>query len=348
MAISLNGISFIVIKIIMKETISLDKKLSIIMPAYNSAQYIKDCIDSCERQDILTDDYEIIVINDGSTDNTLQIVSECQQYYSNIIVVNQPNQGQSVARNTGVKIAKGEYIWFVDSDDQISSDCLGAILRIVRELNLDALCIMFKTGASFCEKLPSTMKQMPLLNMKIDDGECFLLDNKPIIQAPWGYIFKKSFWCDNRFEFIPGIYFEDTQLISIVLSKCKRVATLSESISCYNYIYRMNSTVNSVPNEKKIRGYAVISDTHMKYSMSLNSLKLKRYFAVSSSYAFIEGIKMIYFRNENINMDINKFCMAISCRPTTIFATSFIRKIEQYLILHFPYGYCFFRKIFRL
>ena len=73
----------------MKEPFIPNKKLSIIMPAYNSAQYIKDCLDSCEKQDISTDDYEIIVINDGSSDNTLQIISECQQNYSNIRVLDQ-------------------------------------------------------------------------------------------------------------------------------------------------------------------------------------------------------------------------------------------------------------------
>lgn len=286
----------------MKEPFIPNKKLSIIMPAYNSAQYIKDCLDSCEKQDISTDDYEIIVINDGSSDNTFQIVSECRQNYSNIRVLDQKNSGQSVARNAGVKIAKGEYLWFVDSDDKISANCLGTILHIMKSQDLEALCIMPHMESLFCESLPVSIKYS--VEWNIVDGERFIIMRNYPIHAPWGYVFKTSFWVNNQFEFIPGIYFEDSQLIPIVLSKCKKIGTLPKNISCYNYIYRQGSTMNSAPNLKKIKGYAVIADTHMKYSMELETLALKKYFQAHSSFAFIKGVKMIYQLDKN-NYKIN-------------------------------------------
>lgn len=324
----------------MKEPFIPNKKLSIIMPAYNSAQYIKDCLDSCEKQDISADDYEIIVINDGSSDNTLQIVSECQQNYSNIRILDQKNSGQSVARNAGVKIAKGEYLWFVDSDDKISANCLGTILRIMKSQDLEALCIMPHMESLFSEFLPVSIKY------SVVDGEAFILRNNPIY-APWGYVFKTSFWVNNQFEFIPGIYFEDAQLIPIVLSKCKKIGSLPKDISCYNYIYREGSTMNSAPNLKKIKGCAVITDTHMKYSMELESLALKKYFQSHSSFTFIKGVKMIYqLDKNNYNVNLDNFCKSIAHRPHMVSGSSIRQRLEQFIILYFPYGACRMRKLF--
>ena len=98
--------------------------LSIIIPIYNCEEYLADCLKSCCEQNINQTDYEIICVNDGSTDQSITIISEFQEKHDNIILINQNNHGVSSARNAGLRIARGSYIWFVDSDDFIKKDVL--------------------------------------------------------------------------------------------------------------------------------------------------------------------------------------------------------------------------------
>lgn len=97
-------------------------KVTIVIPVYNAEKYLRDCIESLLKQTIFQQDMEIILINDGSTDNSAEIYNEYTKKYSNIIAIEQENQGVSVARNVGIKEAKGKYIMFLDSDDTLSPE----------------------------------------------------------------------------------------------------------------------------------------------------------------------------------------------------------------------------------
>lgn len=101
--------------------------LSIIIPVYNKEDYISDCVDSCLNQDLASDEYEIICVNDGSVDRSLEILNRYQTQHSNLRVITQENGGLSSARNTGLNAATGEYVWFLDADDFIASNCLGTL-----------------------------------------------------------------------------------------------------------------------------------------------------------------------------------------------------------------------------
>ena len=109
-------------------------KLSIVIPVYNVEKYVSECLDSCLEQNVDITDYEIIIVNDGSTDNSANLINLYAKQ-SNIIIINQENLGLSAARNAGIKIAKGEYIWIVDSDDWIEP---GILIRILLAISLCA------------------------------------------------------------------------------------------------------------------------------------------------------------------------------------------------------------------
>ena len=115
----------------------MEKFLSIIIPVYNVEKYLAECLDSCLEQDIPHDDYEIICVNDGSTDGSAEILERYAREHSNVRVITQPNGGISAARNTGLDAAVGEYIWFVDSDDFIRKNCLAYLRRAVTETTAD-------------------------------------------------------------------------------------------------------------------------------------------------------------------------------------------------------------------
>ena len=102
--------------------------LSIVIPVYNTEKFIRKCLDSLCSQQIPADRYEIIVVNDGTKDKAIPIVREFIAKYSNIRLIEQENQGLSVARNTGLKKSRGKYIWFFDSDDWARPNSIQAIL----------------------------------------------------------------------------------------------------------------------------------------------------------------------------------------------------------------------------
>ena len=244
-----------------------DKKISLIIPVYNAEQYLKSCLLSCEEQDIPRSDYEIIIINDGSTDKSEKIISEFRNKYNNIILINQPNQGQSVARNNGINSAHGKYIWFIDADDRISKNCLGTIISIMETKQLEVLPTILNTQSVFSKNIKNT--HINFLDNPIISGEDFIKNYTPIVVAPWGYIFNRTFWEANSFEFVSHILYEDVQLIPIVISKARRINVPFQRIALYNNIPRQGSTINSSINISKISGFATICKTHLDYSKKI-------------------------------------------------------------------------------
>ena len=121
----------------------MTKKISIIIPAYKVAGYIEKCIRSLENQDLSKDDYEIIVTNDGSPDNCREIVESLQQEFSNIVLINQENQGVSMARNNAIAIAKGKYILPIDPDDYVFENTLSTIYEEINRSDLDIYCLNY-------------------------------------------------------------------------------------------------------------------------------------------------------------------------------------------------------------
>ena len=114
------------------------KKVSVIVPVYNVEKYLSRCLESLINQSLK--DIEIICINDGSTDNSLQILKQFAYKDNRIKIINQTNSGQSVARNKGLAIASGKYIGFVDSDDWIDNDYYEKMFETIERTNSDFAC----------------------------------------------------------------------------------------------------------------------------------------------------------------------------------------------------------------
>lgn len=308
--------------------------ISLILPAYNVDEYIENCVNSCETQDLPQDSYEIIIVNDGSTDFTFSKIQSLSKTYKNIRVLNQHNSGVSIARNNGVKIASGKYIWFIDPDDMISTNCLATLVSVIEQFDLDALTVA--PSKPFKNEFPS---QLNLSNniSTIYNGTDFILHSKEFVVGPWCYIFKHSFWTSNNLSFYPGIVYEDSQLMPYALSKANKVATFTE-FSCYNYIQRIGSTMNSSASMHKLFSDAVIINTHLKYANDILGSKLSQYFKKSASGAFIDGINKIILMKADKNT-LNEFLSKIDVRPTTLYGKNAIQRLYQYIILHYPYTF---------
>lgn len=149
-------------------------KISAILPVYNVEQYIKDCLDSIINQTM--DDIEIICVNDGSLDNSLQVLEEYAQKDARIKIISQENQGQGIARNNGLKIANGEYITFIDPDDWVDVDMFEKMYNSAKKFDSDfVFCNSMieenLTGKSTPKSMKTKIKK--ITGYTLSEDKCF-------------------------------------------------------------------------------------------------------------------------------------------------------------------------------
>lgn len=218
-------------------------KLSIIIPVYNVEKYVEKCIRSCENQDIPKEDYEVIVVNDGSPDGSLAIVERVAKEYPNIKVISQENQGLSGARNTGLAAAQGEYVWFVDSDDWIEENCL---MRLTEKLvdDIDILQIQYKNA--YEDGTTKTPAQRFLDG--IHSGKEITEQGGLADPAPFS-VLRSKFLKDNNLIFFPGIYHEDSELRHRMVYTAKKIVYNNKPV--YYYLQRTSGSITAIPNPKR-------------------------------------------------------------------------------------------------
>lgn len=214
--------------------------LSIVIPVYNVEEYVEKCIRSCSNQDIDKTDYEIILINDGTPDNSLEICERVAKEYLNISIVSQDNKGLSGARNTGLRHSKGHYVWFVDSDDWIEDNCLKTITDIIKKQKTDIFWLGHDVIANdevHQEFIPTEIKE-PI------SGEYFFTNHLNNQFYIWKFIYKRSFLIENDLEFYEGILYEDLEFTPRALLVAKTCFTLP--FVFYHYLMRDGSIINNV------------------------------------------------------------------------------------------------------
>src|SRR5690606_38271748 len=225
-------------------------KLTIIIALYNTEQYIEKCIRSVYLNNKLPlSNFEIIVINDGSTDKSQNIVENLQIEYSNIILINKENGGQSSARNRGFAIARGEYIFCLDSDDFVEAFVLIEALEYCLKNNLDMFPIFYKRYTESNELLPVRKDNYPIINKPITGGE--FPNNFVVSGSMWRYFYKTSIIKENNLYLTEGIYHEDEESIIKFLSYSKRIS--DSKFLVYNQIIRSAATDNRQNKDHRIK-----------------------------------------------------------------------------------------------
>ena len=211
--------------------------LSVIVPVYNGEKYIARCLDSLLNQDLDHKSYEIIVINDGSKDHTIAIIENYKKYNKNIISVSQVNQGQSVARNKGIELAKGEYIYFVDGDDYIAENTLKTITIMALNNQLDIFGFSLKSVANNEITHASNINEDFVLNVQsgLDFIGSFNYNN-----GPWWYIVKRQLILTNKLSFVPDRLCEDGMFTATLFTLDCKVGYVPYDI--YRYVSNPGST----------------------------------------------------------------------------------------------------------
>ena len=241
-------------------------KFSIIVPVYNTEKYLKRCLDSIKSQTFK--DYEVIIVNDGSTDNSSDIISKYPYK-----VINQENLGLSMARNNGVKASIGDYLIFLDSDDYIEKDLLK---EINNSLSNSPDLVRYQIKEVFDNEDNINYEETPFDNKNGVDAFKFIT-NYHFVENAWAYAIKREFYLKEKFSFKKGAYHEDFGLIPLVIIKSKIVNSINYVGYCY--YQRDGSIMNDRDYDKTKKKVDDFYNHYLYLTKEINKTKLdKTYF----------------------------------------------------------------------
>ena len=225
---------------------------SIIVPIYNVERFLKGCLDSLIHQTF--ENIEIILINDGSTDGSGDIARSYASQDARIILHEQPNKGLSEARNAGLRIAMGDYIMFVDSDDEIELETCARLYEILQDKTIEVCKILWSREASPTEKAykvePDPITTNPISGSRLSAQMPYL----PISGCAWLYITKREFLTAHDITFVPNIFYEDVPFVAQILLHAKSIYLAN--LYLYRYTYNINSIMlGKMTKEKATKSF---------------------------------------------------------------------------------------------
>lgn len=224
-------------------------KLSVIVPCYKVEQYFRKCVDSLLNQDLPKDEYEIILVDDGSPDGCPAICDEYANTYDNVKVIHRKNGGLSAARNSGIEVAQGKYVQFVDSDDYLEANVLKSLVEKVEADNLDILRFNYQIVNERYEVFEPNKESKPFVDYidEVCNGLVFLTEHLGFGCYAWQFILRRDLLENCVFK--EGVYFEDIDWTPRLLLKASRVT--STDLMVYDYLIREGSITQSVDEKKK-------------------------------------------------------------------------------------------------
>lgn len=251
--------------------------ISVIIPSYNVEKYIGKCIESVINQTYL--EIEIIIINDGSTDNTLSVCQEYALKDKRIKIINQDNKGIAEARNIGIAHANGEYICWIDSDDYMDKNIIKILYSLIKDYSVDlAICDYIKGTDEKYEFKYSKDDRVHLLNREKALAKIYENNHSSfIMNASWAKLIKKQLYTDIKYP--SQLLFEDIYMSHKLIARCHSIAYVESPL--YYYYQRDTSILGKSFNEKKLH-YLIALKERISFFNDLNlknieELALKHY-----------------------------------------------------------------------
>lgn len=246
-------------------------KIAFILPCYNVAPYIGRCLDSIAHQDISQDEMEIICVDDCSTDNTVEVIRQYQQLMPNILLIrHETNKTSGGARNTGIENARGEYIWFVDPDDSIVENVVGALYTTAKERHCDQLIFNINV---IDEKGVVRPELKASSNDSVHSGVEYIrchagsLGLYSVISV-YKSLYKREFLIAHNLRYPQIKASQDVVFVWRAMLEGQRVSAIDNV--CYNYILRSNSMTG---RNGKFKPYAVLSQS-LLFAYELHKISL--------------------------------------------------------------------------
>lgn len=279
-------------------------KLSIIIPMFNAEQYIAKCLDSILDSDLPKGVYEVIVVNDGSEDSGEDIVMKYVSKHNNFKYVTQENQGQGAARNKGIDLSRGEYIWFIDSDDIICTEQNYIYSFLVNNRNIDIIKTKIKT---FGVGEPVRYTQLDGSYTHYSGRD--LLLNKFHPSSVCNMIISRSILINNNLRFITGIFNEDVEFCHRLYAYAQNIYTFK--YITYLYLHNSDSTTQSIDYErvyKRERSNIIISKSFDNFSQKIKKADQDLsifFYNMSGNVLLGLLLSMIRKKSERRGKDIN-------------------------------------------
>lgn len=225
-------------------------KVSIIVPVYGVECYIEKCLESLIHQDLGKNEYEVIVINDGTRDKSWEIVKRVTKGFSNFHLYEQENRGLSATRNLGFDLATGEYIWCVDSDDYIKDNCLRELYEKAKGKDLLIQTKYIPTGIDIEKRNQFDVKY----NIKAKCGKDLLLSG--FLSPAQFYWYKRDWLKKNGLKFYEGVYHEDMEFTPRALYLAN---TIAFQINPVYYFYKRPGSITTSFNPKRVTDVLTLS-----------------------------------------------------------------------------------------
>lgn len=283
------------------------KLLSIIVPIFNVENYLDRCLHSLLEQDIPASKYEIILINDGSTDSSYDIAKQYKEKYNNVILLTQENKGQGSARNKGIEFANGKYIMFVDSDDMLLPNVLNKILTVSEEKDLDVCAYRMFSYDSKGNVHESACQ--PFKANKVYDGKYAFMHGADI-GSSCIYLYNHTFLIKNNLRFLEGIYHEDVDFVLRMYAFVKRIMYLD--VVAYSYTWNPDSTDRNIYYEKIIKQFhdefKIIENIKLFVDSYVYDKEFKGFYNKHNNSILISLFLRIIL-NKNINKDTKKILL---------------------------------------
>lgn len=240
----------------------MDMKISLITCVYNSEKYLETCLQSIQKQSFK--DFELIIINDGSNDGSKKIIEKYVNDNSNFYLYDQDNKGQAVARNRGIELAKGEYIVFVDSDDELLENYL---LNLSKAIS-NKVDLGFSRVRRIFEKKPNILEKKFKYIHTYEGNKTSIYDDPSILikitNAPYAKIIRRQFLLDNKIKFYPNRLYEDLLFTQSILLSNPRLMYIDDD----SYLYYVHSGTSMTGNGKRAFEMLDVFDSVLQFAKS--------------------------------------------------------------------------------
>ncbi len=269
-------------------------KVSVIVPVYNAEKYIKNCCENLLNQTY--DDYEVIFVNDGSSDNSLKMLEKLASNHDKIQIITQENQGQAIARNIGIKHSKGEFICFIDIDDEISREMLEKLMHAQKKSDADLVwCDAYiKREGDILSTLDQTYPN------SIDLQKNYVLHNA----SPWRKCIRRSLLESHNLYFPKLRFYEDLAVVPSYGLYTNKIIYVNEPL--YSYVLHEGSTMHQKTYHRKLEDIfesMEILSNFIECSICKDSIKDELEYLYIDHLLHAASLRFFEFENTEIQLD---------------------------------------------
>lgn len=332
-----------------KEWVKIKPLISVIVPVYNGEKFIEQCIDSITNQTLK--DIEILIINDGSKDNTLNIIEIIAKSDSRIKILNQKNSGVSAARNNGISKSRGKYITFVDADDYIDKTMYEKMYKKAEEFNSDIVICNVNDVLNGNKKVSLNLNEGIIDIRKLTESEFLSNEYFKLGTAVWHKIFKSNLIKENKIKFInySEVASEDTLFNYEAMLKAKRLYCIEEAL--YDYKINENSLTKSKSAKENMIKRCMNTVNIMSDFLSKNKIEGENFIDYITYWEFINALSYVDELKVKLLVNSIKEYSKISTFNKAIKKIAVSSELDKYFISHkgsYSIINKFFDKVFSL